>query len=344
LAITDFILHPVLMPPIAPALAAFPQLAAQGCTTIKIFMSMREFDEHYAGYLAALRACADLGLLAVMHCEDHTLLSAAAATLLAQGHGSLRYYAESRPVVSEVVATQRTVDMAEETGAAIYVVHLSCRQALEVCQAARARGLPVYVETRPIYLHFTRERYEGLEGPLYVGQPPLREAEDVAALWDGLAGGAIDVLATDHAPWTRQQKLDPSLNIARLRPGVNNLQVMLPVLFSAGVGTGRLSLERFVAVTSTNAARIFGLYPRKGTLAVGSDADLALWAPDETRRVQGAEMFSRAGFSIYEGMEVTGWPVVTLRRGQVVYDRGEITAQPGSGRLLARGRWQDPQP
>jgi dihydropyrimidinase len=279
----------------------------------------------------------------MIHCEDQTILSAAVRELMAQGRSSLRYYAESRPVAAEVAATRQAVAMGEASGAALYIVHLSCEAALEVCEQARSPSRPVFVETRPLYLHFTRERYRQPEGPLFVGQPPLREAGDVDALWAGLARGAINTLATDHAPWTRQQKLDPALNIANLRPGVNNLQVMLPLLFSEGVRTGRLSLMRFVAVTSTNAARLFGLFPRKGTIAVGSDADLGLWAPDERRRVAGSRLYSRAGFSVYDGMEVTGWPQMTIRRGQVVYVDGQITGQPGGGRLLRRGRWQAPK-
>jgi dihydropyrimidinase len=343
-AIADLMLHPVLLPPIAPALRILPQLVAEGCTTIKIFMSMQAFDDHADEYLAALRACAASDILALIHCEDQGILSTAVRHLLAKGQGSLRYYAESRPVAAEVAATRRAVAMAEESGAALYVVHLSSEQALRVCEDARAQSLPVYVETRPLYLHFTRERYHHLDGPLYVGQPPLRQAHDVAALWEGLARGAIDTIATDHAPWTRQQKLDPTLNITRLRPGVNNLQVMLPLLYSEGVRQGRLSLERFVAVTSTNAARLFGLYPQKGTIAVGSDADLVLWAPAERRRIEGSMLFSRAGFSIFEGTEVTGWPQMTIRRGQIVFKEGRITAQPGSGQFLRRGRWQAPTP
>jgi dihydropyrimidinase len=343
-AIADLMLHPVLLPPIEPALRVFSQLVAEGCTTIKVFMSEEEFERHADEYLAALRACAELDILVLIHCEDHGILTAAVRALLAQRRGALRDYAESRPVAAEVAATQRAVAMCEESGAALYVVHLSCERALRVCEAARARSLPVYVETRPLYLHFTRERYHDPEGPLYVAQPPLREAHDMTALWEGLARGAIDTIATDHAPWTRRQKLDPSLNIAKLRPGVNNLQVMLPMLYSEGVRKGKLSLEQFVALTSTNAARLFGLYPRKGTVAVGSDADLVLWAPIETRQVQGSALFSRAGFSIYEGTEVTGWPRVTIRRGRVAFEKDKITAQPGSGRLLPRGHWQAPEP
>jgi len=341
-AIADVMLHPVLLPPIEAAIREVPRMATAGHTTIKVFMCTEDFDKHVLGYLAALQAAGEMGLLTMIHCEDFAIISAATETLLAEGHSSLRYYAESRPVISEVVATQRAVAMCEATGTPIYVVHLSSERALQVCEEAQTRALPVYVETRPLYLHLTQERYLDPGGAVYVGQPPLRDAHDVAALWEGLARGTIHTVATDHAPWTREQKLDPSLNVANLRPGVNNLQVMLPMLYSEGVLKGRISPEQFVALTSTNAAKLFGLYPRKGTIAVGSDADLLLWDPAESRRIRGTELFSRAGFSIYEGTEVTGWPRITIRRGQVVYRDGRITAQPGSGQLVQRGRTTDP--
>jgi dihydropyrimidinase len=335
-AIADVMLHPVLLPPIEAAIRELPQMVAAGHTTIKVFMCMEEFDQHVLAYLAALRAAGEMGLLTMIHCEDWAIISATCQALLAEGRGSLRYYAESRPVVSEVVATQRAVAMCEATGAPIYIVHLSSERALRVCEEAQAQALPVYVETRPLYLYLTQERYLDPDGAVYVGQPPLREAHDIAALWEGLSRGTIHVVATDHAPWTREQKLDPALNVVNLRPGVNNLQVMLPMLYSEGVLKEKISLEQFVALTSTNAAKLFGLYPRKGTIAVGSDADLVLWDPTERRMVRGTELFSRAGFSIYEGTAVTGWPRVAIRRGQVVYKDGHITVQPGSGQLLQR--------
>lgn len=341
-AIADVILHPVLLPPIEAAVRELPQMVAAGHTTIKVFMSMEEFDKHVLAYLTVLRAAGEMGILTMIHCEDRAIISAASQALLSEGRGSLRYYPESRPVVSEVVATQRAVAMCEATGAPIYVVHLSSERALRVCEEAQARALPVYVETRPLYLHLTQERFLDPDGAVYVGQPPLREAHDVAALWEGLSKGTVHVVATDHAPWTRQQKLDPSLNVANLRPGVNNLQVVLPMLHSEGVRKGKITLEQFVALTSTNAAKLFGLYPRKGTIAVGSDADLALWDPTESRVVRGAELFSRAGFSIYEGTEVTGWPRITIRRGQVVCEEGQITAQPESGQLVQCGQTTAP--
>jgi dihydropyrimidinase len=336
-AIADVMLHPLLIPPIEDALAELPQLAAQGFTSLKVFMVDPAFDRHSAGYLAALKAAGEMGILMLIHCEDAAIISVTSQALLAEGHGSLRHYAESRPVVAEEVATQRAVAMCEATGSPVYVVHLSSERALRVCEQAQARGLPVYVEGRPTFLHLTRERYLDPDGALYVVQPPLREAHDVAALWEALDRGTVHTIATDQASHTREQKLDPALNVTDLRPGVNELQVMLPMLHSEGVLKGRISLERFVALSATNAAHLFGLYPRKGTIAVGSDADLVLWDPAETRRIRGAELTSKSGFSIYEGCEVTGWPHITIRRGEVVYKEGRITAQPGTGQLLRRG-------
>jgi len=333
-AIADVMIHPVLFPPMEAVQEVLPSLVAEGCVTVKVFMCMPTFDEYALAYLAALQAAGEAGILTLIHAEDYSIIAEATRGLLSEGRGALRYYAESRPVVAEVVATQRAVAMCEATGAPIYMVHLSSERALRICQEAQARGLPVYIETRPLYLHFTKERYLEPHGPLFVGQPPLRAGHDVDALWEGLSAGDIHAIATDHAPWTREQKMDPNLNVVRLRPGVNNLQFMLPLLYSEGVRRDRLSLERFVAVTSTNAARLFGLYPRKGAIAVGSDADLVLWDPSETRRVGEGELFSHAGFSVYEGWEVTGWPKITIRRGQIVYQKGRIPARPGSGQAL----------
>jgi dihydropyrimidinase len=221
----------------------------------------------------------------------------------------------------------------------MHVVHLSSARALDACRDARRRGAPLYVETRPLYLHLTSERMQGPDAPLYVGQPPLRTRQDVDALWSGLADGSIDVLATDHAPWTREQKLDPALTITRLRPGVSDLKTMLPMYFSEGVHKRRLSLERFVATTSTNAARIFGLYPKKGVLQAGSDADVVIWDPARRDTVRAADDPSKADYSVYEGWDVTGWPRTVIRRGEIVVDDGELTGRAGTGTLIPRQRW-----
>ena len=184
-------------------------------------------------------------------------------------------------------------------------MHLSSARALAACAAARAEGLPLYVETRPLYLYLTAERYADPDGALYVAQPPLRANDDVAALWRGLADGSIDTLASDHAPWTRDLKMDPKLDVHRARPGVAELDTMLPLLYTEGVATGRISLERFVALTSTNAARLFGLYPTKGAIAPGSDADLVFIDPT-IEKVLAREDFHVTDYSPWEGWAVSG--------------------------------------
>jgi len=262
----------------------------------------------------------------------------AVAQLVAAGRTSLRDYALSRPLVAEVVATQRAVAIAEATGAPVYVVHLSSERALAVCAEAQSRGLPVYVETRPLYLHLTSESLAQPDGAKYVGQPPLRERTDVDALWAGIRQGVVQTVCTDHAPWSLRAKLDPALSITRLRPGVENLQTMLPMLYSEGVRQGRISLSRFVEVTATNAARLFGLYPRKGVIAVGSDADIVVFDPERTRTVEAGMLKSNADYSVYEGRTVTGWPEITIRRGGVVFRDDEVVGPPGSGQLVWRER------
>ena len=192
--------------------------------------------------------------------------------------------------------------------------------------------------------HHSAERYHDHDGALYVAQPPLREESDQDALWRGLADGSIDTVASDHAPWTRELKLDPKLDVTHSRPGVAELDTMLPLLYTEGVATGRLSLERFVALTSTNAARLFGLYPRKGTIAVGSDADLVIWETRGRRTIRDADLFSRAGHTVYAGRELTAWPRTTIRRGEVVFDGGRVVGHAGSGRPVPRRGTTPPLP
>lgn len=336
-SVVDFVLHPVLVDPDETARTDIASLAATGHSSIKIFTAFSDFDARAADYLAALAAAGRQGVLTMVHCEDATIIDHVTSALLAEGRGALMHYGESRPARSEEVAVARMIGYAEAADAPIYLVHVGSAGALDLARAAQARGTSVYVETRPIYLYFTEDRFRGEDAALFVGNPPLRGASDQVALWDGLAAGHVHTCCTDHAAWTEADKLDPGLTIATARPGMSDLQTLMPILYSEGVRTGRLSLERFVEVTSTNAAKLFGLYPRKGTIAVGSDADLVVWDPEARTSVVGAEGQSRSGYSLYEGWEVAGGAAVTISRGEVVYADGEVVAGPGRGRLVRRG-------
>ena len=278
----------------------------------------------------------------MVHCEDGALPAAAVRNLTRAGQTSLEHYAQSRPVVAE--AWRRPLSWAaalcESTGAPMYVVHLSSARALDACKAARALELPFFVETRPLYLHLTEEKLAGPDGPLYVGQPPLRTRGDSEALWQGAGRGrhrrarhgsrALDPGAEDGS-----EPLDQPGPARGQRSPVHAADVLL-----RGVGKRGISLERFVATTSTNAARIFGLYPEKGVVREQSSADVVVWDPLRTRVVRAEDDFSRSDYSPYEGWEVTGWPTITIRRGEVVYEEGRMIGTAGSGRLMAREPWR----
>ena len=341
-SIADVIFHPIVSDPATADADALSALVAAGQPTIKVFMVRPSFDAAAPGFVSTMHAARDLGVLTMLHCEDAAIVQTTAERMAAEGRGGLEHFADARPASAEVAATQRATAMAEATGAPVYIVHLSSERALRVAEEAQGRGLPVYVETRPIYLHLTRDRFDGPTPGLYVGQPPLREQRDVDALWDGIARGTVHVVATDHVAYTREQKLDPSQDVVRHRAGMSNLQVMLPMLYSEGVRDGRITLERFVEVSAANPAKLFGLYPRKGAIAVGSDADLVLWDPRETRTIRDEDMFSGSGYSVHAGRVVTGWPTLTLRRGEIVYRDGEVLGAPGSGELVRRAPWRGP--
>jgi dihydropyrimidinase len=335
-AAVDWFLHPILIHPAALPEGEIAALAGRGHTSIKMFLSDPELAADENALLAAASAAQAAGSVTLLHCEDSAMLRQAGETLIAEGRGAVANFPDARPVAAEVAAVDQAIGIARRTGARAYIVHLSSAAALDRCRRARAAGLPVYVETRPLYLHLTRERFAEPDAAKYVGAPPLREASDREALWTGLVDGDVDTLCSDHAPWTLEAKLDPALTVVTARQGVADLETLMPMLYSEGVATGRISLDRFVALTSANAARIFGLYPRKGAIAVSSDADIALWDPGYRRTIDGARMQSRSGYSVYDGWQVQGWPRFVLRRGQVVFADGQITARPGDGQWLRR--------
>ncbi|HEY3955892.1 MAG TPA: amidohydrolase family protein [Streptosporangiaceae bacterium] len=337
-AAVDWFSHPVLAGLDGSTAAEVGALAAAGHASLKVFLSDPDHAAGVPGVAEAVAAAGRAGSLTLLHCEDAGLLDRAGRALIDSGRGAVANFPDARPVSAEAAAVDQAIALAGRTGAPVYIVHLSSAAALERCRAARRAGLPVYVETRPLYLHLTSERFAEPDAGKYVGAPPLREPADRDALWRGLAAGEVDTVCSDHAPWTLEAKLDPGLNVVTARQGVADLETLMPMLFSEGVLTGRISLSRFVQLTSANAARLFGLYPRKGVIAAGSDADLTLWDPQQRRVIDEAAMQSRSGYSVYDGWTVRGWPRYVIRRGQVVLADGEITARPGQGQWLRRGR------
>jgi dihydropyrimidinase len=307
------------------------------------FLARESFDLNALDWFKKLKASGPAGVLSMLHAEDYAIMTAAQERLMAEGRGSIHNFAQSAPIIAEVVAVQRAVAIAEATGSPVYILHMSSGRALKVAEDAMARGLPVYVETRPMYLHLTQEVYQRPDAGLYLGGPPLREKWDQDMLWAGIANGIIHTIGTDHTGYAKPAKLDPTQTIVDKRMGLSNLQEYLPMMFSEGVLGERITLEQFVAVTSTNAAKLFGMYPRKGTIQVGSDADIVIWDPTLKKTIRDEDQLSNVGYSTYSGWEVTGFPITTIRRGEVVYEDGQVIAQPGSGKFVPGSRFEIPQ-
>jgi dihydropyrimidinase len=279
-SMADVILHVMAFNPQDWGSGDVEALASRGIG-LKVFLSRPSFDQQALEYVKMIERAGAAGMLTLVHCEDASLIGVVQERMMAEGRGQLKgqNFALSRPVVAEELATQRAVAISEVTGAPIFIVHISSERALRAAETGHARGLPVFTEVRFLYLHLTRERFDEPDAPIYTADPPLRDRSDLDYLWGAIARGSVSVVDTDHVGYTRAEKLDPKLDIVNHRPAGNYLQVQLPLLYSEGVRKGRISLEQMVAVSATNPAKLFGIYPQKGTIAVGSDADLVLWDP-----------------------------------------------------------------
>jgi dihydropyrimidinase len=335
----DYGFHVIVSDASEERLREIPALVDAGYPSVKVF-TIREFGITDDALLAVLRAAHDAGAVVNVHAENSPMLDLATAQLIAAGRWDPRDYAESRPALAETEATRRVIDYAELVDAEIYVVHMSCRGAADAVRDARRRGLKVWGETRPIYLGLTADAYAagGVEAAKVAGAPPLRSAADRDALWDALRTGDVQTIGSDNTSWTVEQKAAGATDFRCIPYGVPGLETEMRVVYSEGVARGRISVQTFVAAFATNPARIFGLYPQKGTIAVGSDADLVLFDPARTEVIDERRLHSRAGYDPFHGRQVTGVPVMTLSRGEVVARDGTLLSRPGRGRHVLRHR------
>ena len=351
-AVVDYAFHLILADPSEEALRDdLPRLVAEGITSLKVYMTydrLRLGDEQLLDVLATARR---LGALTMIHAENHGMIAWLSARLVAGGATAPRYHAIAHPRVAEGEAVQRAIALAELCDVPILIVHVSDAAGASAIHAAQARGLRVYGETCPQYLFLTADDLDrpGLEGAKYGCSPPPRDLAAQGAIWAGLGNGTFQAYSSDHAPYrfdaTGKLPKGESTTFKDMANGVPGIELRLPLLFSEGVQRGRLSLGEFVALGATNHAKLYGLYPRKGTIAVGGDADLALWDPHRRVRVTASMLHDQVGYTPYEGRELTGWPVQVLSRGRVVVRDGQLQAERGSGQFVpcALSEWARPR-
>ncbi len=321
-----------------------PALIAAGIRSLKVFLTYDPLYMDDRQYLRVLAAARRHGALVTVHCENYEAIRWRSEALLAAGHTAPKYHAWSRPKVVEREATHRAIALAELVDQPIQVFHVSCPEAAEEIARAQARGVKVWAETCPQYFVLSADDMDrpGFEGAKYICSPSPRGREETAGLWRHIQRGTLDVVSSDHSGSSFEGNIGkrrngPNAPFTEIPNGVPGLAARLAIVFSEGVGKGHIDLNQFVRLTATNPAKLFGLYPRKGSIAIGADADLVLWDPTRKTTLTNAMMQQAIDYTPYEGLQVTGWPVATLSRGRVVMRDGRVQAEPGSGQFLARG-------
>jgi dihydropyrimidinase len=344
-AFVDYAFHMIVTDP-TPAVVKdeLPALIGEGYTSFKIYMTYDDLKLDDRQILRLLAVARQHGALAMVHAENSDCIAWLTETLELAGHVAPKYHATARPMAIEREATHRAITLSEVVDVPILIVHVSGREAIEQIRWAHGQGLRIYAETCPQYLFLTAGHLDhGYEGAKCICSPPPRDKANQRCVWDGLSDGLFTIVSSDHAPFRfddPQGKKPGGKEVAfqYIPNGIPGLETRLPLLFSEGVRTGRITLNQFVALTSTNPAKLYGLSPRKGTIAIGADADIAIWDPDKQVTIENRILHHAVDYTPYEGMRVTGWPVTTLVRGERVWDGGALRGRAGFGQFLPCGR------
>jgi dihydropyrimidinase len=342
----DVSFHLVIADPTEQVLGQeLPALVEDGYTSFKVFMTYEGMALSDREMLEVMSVARRTGALVMVHAENFDAIRFLVDKLEREGHVAPYYHAISRPIPVEREATHRAISLAEIIDVPIMIVHVSNGEAMEEIRRAQAKGLKVYGETCPQYLVLTEKDLEGLnmEGAKYVCSPPPRDTESQDACWRGLETGTFSVFSSDHCPFRYDDpagKLNPKgrTSFRWVPNGIPGVAARLPILFSEGVSKGRIDLNRFVALSATNHAKTYGLYPKKGTIAVGSDADIAIWDPERRLTLTHDLLKDGSDYTPYEGIEIKGWPTLTMVRGKVVMRDGALVGEKGFGDYLTRDR------
>ncbi len=339
-AVVDYGFHMILRAYSDAIGAEMAELVAQGVTSFKLFTAYPGvFYLDDGSIFRALGRARDIGALICVHAENGLVIAALVQEALARGDVAPRFHALTRPPLAEAEATRRVIRLAQLAGAPLYVVHLSAAEALDEVRAARAEGAQVMAETCPQYLFLSHENYEepGFAGAKYVMSPPLRSAARQEELWRGLRNGELQAIATDHCPFNfASDKQLGREDFSKIPNGAPGIETRMSLTYDGGVAAGRFSVNRWVELTATAPARIFGLFPRKGTIAPGSDADIVIFNPGARTTISARTHHMNVDYNPYEGRTVTGVPETVLSRGEVIIENGRFLGKPGRGRYLKR--------
>jgi dihydropyrimidinase len=315
------------------------QIVKRGISSFKVYLAYKGFGLEDSELYHTLKLAKELGVIVTAHCENETLITELQKELLAAGKTDPGQHYESRPPAVEAEGVHHFMTFAELTGAATYIVHLSCKEALDQAIAARLRGVRVGIETLIQYLTLDKTCAEKpkFEGAKYVMSPPLRDKCNQPILWNGLRDGLIQTVATDHCPFDfKTQKVMGKNDFTKIPNGIPSLQDRINVLYTYGVKAGKIDLHTFVSSASTQAAKIFGLFPRKGTIQPGADADLVVFDPECRGRISAKSQYTNVDYNVFEGWKIEGRPSVVTVRGKVMARDGKFTGKIGHGRFLER--------
>lgn len=338
-AVIDFGLHMTLVNDSSFTLSHIPGVVSEGCTSFKIYTTYDGFRLADKEILAVLGAVQAAGGMVMVHAENDAIIEYKRSQFRREQKTAPRFHRLSRPGIAEQEAVQRMLAFAEVTGCPLYIVHVSKSGAALLIAEARSGGINVLSETCPQYLLLTGKELErpGLEGAKFICSPPLRTPEDNAGLWKSLSVGNLQTVGTDHCPFFFEgQKNRPGVSYEKIPAGLPGIELRLALTHTYGVGTGKLTLNQWVQGCSTNPAKAFGLYPRKGSLAPGADADIVLFDPRKKVKVAQSLLHEQVDYTPYEGFELQGYPVTTISHGKIIADHGQFTGTRGSGHYLAR--------
>ncbi|WP_300303441.1 dihydropyrimidinase [Ferrovibrio sp.] len=350
-ALIDYAFHLIVSDPTASVLGQeLPALIGEGYTSFKIYMTYDDLKLNDRQILETLDVARREGAMAMIHAENTDAIAWLTERLELAGRIAPKYHAVARPLLVEREATHRAISFAELVDVPILIVHVSGREAVEQIRWAQSRGLRIHAETCPQYLFLSAEDLDrpGHDGAMCICSPPPRDKANQEVIWSSLRNGTFDIVSSDHAPFrlhgpTGKKVAGEGASFSKIPNGIPGLETRMALLLSEGVLKGRITLQQFVALTATNAAKLYGLYPRKGSIAIGADADIVLWDTGAPRSIRNAMLHHNVDYTPYEGMEISAWPDTVLSRGEIVIEQGRPVGRAGRGQFLpcARPQYRD---